>query len=311
MALDIVAQPIDHLQAGGVLLGSEYQSGLGHLSKGLVDGIDILTTEVVMIAKRERRDLRLILLQIVHQLFGRGNTREQQDVPALDGLQTIQHSHVGLVLDDWAWRIVLQGGEEQLLIGIQIHGLGDDTELHGLEVLGALGDYHDIGTVLGLDGLAQTACGQQAIVDDQTMVIDQQDIDARLDITVLESIVEQYHIDIQTALVGCQVVDTTGALPIDSHGDTWELLLHLIGLVANHLHGGILVGQHEALALSLIATTEHGHVHMVLQQADEVLYMRGLSSTAHRDVTHRDDRRTERAALQDSHLEQQIPDADT
>ena len=49
---------------------------------------------------------------------------------------------------------------------------------------------------------------------------------------------------------------------------------------------------------------------MVLQQADEILYMRGLSSAAHRDVSHRNDRRTERAALQDSHLEQLISDTD-
>ena len=43
---------------------------------------------------------------------------------------------------------ILQSREVQALIGIEIHGLGNDTILHRFQILGALGHNHDVGTVL-------------------------------------------------------------------------------------------------------------------------------------------------------------------
>ena len=107
MALHIVGQSLGHHQAGSVLLGGKHQAGLGQLGKSLVDGQDILTFKVVMIAKGERGNLRLILLQIVHQLLGRGYACKEQYILILKRLQTIVGSHIGLICKHGAGRIVL------------------------------------------------------------------------------------------------------------------------------------------------------------------------------------------------------------
>ena len=86
MALHVVGKSINHHEACGILFGGEHQSRFGQLGKGLVDGLDILTFEIVMIAKDERGNLRVILLQIVHQLLGRGNACEEQNILACERL---------------------------------------------------------------------------------------------------------------------------------------------------------------------------------------------------------------------------------
>jgi hypothetical protein len=45
------------------------------------------------------------------------------------------------------------------------------------------------------------------------------------------------------------------------------------------------------------------------KQTDKILYVRGLACATHGDIAHRDDWGTKGTALQDTHLEQQIPDA--
>ena len=47
------------------------------------------------------------------------------------------------------------------------------------------------------------------------------------------------------------------------------------------------------------------------KRVDEILDMRGLTSAAHGDVAHRDDGHAEVAALHDSHVKEEIPDAHT
>ena len=217
----------------------------------------------------------------------------------------------GQIREDRLWRVVLVGREEQALIGIELHRLRDDTELHRLHVLRTLGDNDDISTVLALDGLAQATCGQELVVDHETVIVDQQDVDARFHVTVLESIVEKDHVDLLTSLSVDELLDATGALGVDSQGDIRKLLSHLERLVANVPHGGILSCQHEAMRLALIAATEHCHVHVILQQTDEILHMRRLACATYRDVAYGDDRHLEGTALQEPHLEEEVPEADS
>ena len=118
------------------------------------------------------------------------------------------------------------------------------------------------------------------------MVINQQDADAGSDITVLESIVKQNHVDILTCLTIDETTDATRSFLIHGDGDIRELLFDLERLVTDIVHRRVVVGQQETTALPFVATTEDGEVRLVLQQTDEVLHVRGLTRSANGDVAH-------------------------
>ena len=97
------------------------------------------------------------------------------------------------------------------------------------------------------------------------MVIDQQNVDASFDVTVLESIVEQDHVDILASLTVDETTDATRPFFIHSDGDIRELLLHLERFVTDIVHRRVVAGQHETTALPFVATTEDSEVCLVFQ----------------------------------------------
>jgi len=325
MALHLVAQPLDGYQTRGIFLGGDDELGRGEVAEGLVDATDVLLLEGVVIAECEHGDaFGRDGLEVVLHLFGRGNACEQHEILPdywAHGVERLEYTHrveysqglerlvAGQIGEDGFRRVVLVGGEEQVLVGIEFHDLRQDAELHRLHILWTLGDNDDIGTILALYRLTQTTCGQQLVVDDETVIVDEQDVDARLDVTVLEGIVEEDDVDILACLAIDEFLDTACTVTVDGQRDIRKLLQHLIGFVADLPHGGILIGQHEAMSLAFIAPTEDGYVHVILQQADEILHVRRLACTAYSDVAYGDDGHAERATLQDSHLEEQVPEA--
>ena len=58
-----------------------------------------------------------------------------------------------------------------MLVGVEIHRLGDDPKLHGFEVAWTFRDDYDVGTVLTAQGFAESAGRQQLVIDDESMVI--------------------------------------------------------------------------------------------------------------------------------------------
>ena len=138
------------------------------------------------------------------------------------------------------------------------------------------------------------------------MVVNEQDVYARLDIAMLEGVIEQNYVCSFGLVVLCQVLNAPCPLAINCHRHLWVFLLDLIGLVANHLHRRFCCSQHIAATLALIASAQHGHVELVFQQLDEIFHMRGLSGAANSDVTHRDNGYGIRLALQDIHIEEQV-----
>ena len=68
------------------------------------------------------------------------------------------------------------------------------------------------------------------------MVINQQDVDARFDVTVLESIVEQDHVDVLAGFTVDETTDATVPFLIHGDGDIRELLLHLERLITDIIH---------------------------------------------------------------------------
>jgi len=202
------------------------------------------------------------------------------------------------------------GGEEELLVGIEAHRLGDDAKLHGFQVLRTFRDDHDVGAVLAHHRFSETSSRQQLVIDNQAVVVDEQDVDARFHIAVLEGIVEEDDIDVLDIVPAGQLLDASGAFLVHRYGNIRELRFHLVWLVADGADGCIVTSQHETAGLTFIAPAQHGHFRMVLQQTDQVFHMWGLAGAADGDVTDGDDRCTVRTAFQDAHLEEQVPETD-
>ena len=203
------------------------------------------------------------------------------------------------------------GGEEELLIRIEFHGLGDDAELHGLQVLRTFRDNHDVGSVLTLDRFPQPSCRQQGVVDDQSVIVNEQDIDAGLHIAVLEGIVKKNDVSAFRLFSACQMINPPGSLPVYSYCDIGEFGLHLIGLVTDVVDCRILAGQYKTVTLAFVAPAQHGHLGAVFQESYEVFHMGRLASPAHGDIAHGDDRHGKGATLQNAHLEEQVPETDS
>ena len=247
--------------------------------------------------------------QVLHHLPGRSDACHEQHMVVRKLFQGKTVLNDCLVPEHGLQGVVAERGEIEVLVGKEIHGLGDDAESHGFEFLRALGNDNHVGTVLAIQGLAQSSGRQQLVVDDETMIVHEQDIDAGLDVAVLEGIVEQH--DVDATVDPYERLDAMHALLVDRHDGLGEFQLHLHRLVSNVACRRTRPGQHEALRLALIAPAEYGHLGLMLQQLDEILDMRGLTSAAHGDVAHRDDGHAEVAALHDSHVKEEIPDAHT
>ena len=127
---------------------------------------------------------------------------------------------------------------------------------------------------------------------------------------MLEGVVEDDGVDIFSSLSARQLLNASGTLLIDSHRDAGELAMYLVGLVTDITTAGVVVGKYEALGLSLVAATEHGYVHLVFQEADEVFDVRRLARSSNRDVTYGNNRCGVGTALQDASLEEHVPDSD-
>ena len=97
------------------------------------------------------------------------------------------------------------------------------------------------------------------------MIVDEQDVDAWLHLTVLESIVEQNDVDVTVlAVVVGQSVDAIDTLVVDGYRYLRELPLHLEWFVANVSHCRIVVSDDKALGLTFVSPAKHGHAQVVL-----------------------------------------------
>ena len=245
-----------------------------------------------------------LLLDVVLHLPGRGNARQQEHVAAF-----CRCRRGSLLREERLQRLVVERCEVELLIGVEVHLLRQHTVFHRLEILRTLRDDDDVGPVLGLQRLAEPSGRQQFIEDDQTMVVDEQDVDAGLHVAVLEGIIEND--DVRTVFKIRQTVYAPSTLLVHGDVDFRELPLDLVRLVAKVSHCGVGRGQQIAVALALVAPAQHGNLHLVLQQPDEILHVGRLARAAHGDVAHGDDRGAIGPAFQDVRLEEEIPEADS
>ncbi len=187
MLADLVAQAFHVLQTCLILLGGDDALRRRHVSEGAVYQVDILLAEGMMISEDQGSQVWCQGCQVVFQLLGRGYAGQQQHVGVLQVGQ-LGHLAPGL-LEDAAQCTIFQGGEEELLVGIECHGFRDDAILHGFQLLGTFGHDDDVCPVLAVEGLAQPSRRQQLVIDDESVVVYQQDIDAGFDIAVLEGVI--------------------------------------------------------------------------------------------------------------------------
>ena len=261
MLAHLVAQTFDARQSCRIFLGGDDALGRRHGGKGLVDAKHVLLLEVVMVGKGHRRKSLAECLalgneggQVFNNLLWRGDARQEQHM--LVGLQARKRARTIIIY--MPQTLILKRGEVEVLIGEEVHRLSDDPEVHGPEGRRTLGHDNDVGPVLSRQRLAQSAGRQQLVVDDQAVVVDQQDVDARLYVAMLEGIVEQD--DVETAVLFGQYLYAVHAFHVHRYDGVGILPLHLERLVANVAHGAVLVGDDESLRLSLIAPAEHGNL---------------------------------------------------
>ena len=115
-------------------------------------------------------------------------------------------------------------------------------------------DDDKVSAVLSAQRLAKSAGRQELVVDNEPMIIDEQNVDAGFDITMLEGIVEQDNLHIFGGLVMGKPVNTLTAVSVDGDIDVGKLLLYLVRFIAYLLRCGSVVSQDISLRLPFIAT---------------------------------------------------------
>ena len=204
--------------------------------------------------------------------------------------------------------VIFERCKEQLLIRIQIHLLSKHTEVHGFQILGTFRYDDNVCTVFALERLTQASRRQELVIDDGSVIVHKQDVYTRLDIAMLEGIIEHDDIRLFRAVVMNQLINASCPFGIYCHRHFRVFLLDLVRLVANHLHWCLSRSQYIAIAFAFVASAQHGYAELVLQETDEIFYMRGLSCATNGDITHGDNRYGVRLALQDIHLKEHVPE---
>ena len=285
----IFVKSFEILKTCAVFICSDDHTRFGQRQENLVDTLRVLCLEEMMVGKSQGSNRPTLFFQVGLHLQGRGDACEQQYI-----LATQRRARIGerlcLFGEDRNRCIVVDAGEVKLLIRIEVHSLGEHAKLHRLQVFRTLRDDHDVCPALAVETLTQPASRQEFVVDDQTVIVDEQDIDAWFDIAVLVGIVEKDDIDIVRRLVMCHPVYALTPVLVYSNVDIGEFLFHLIRLVTDLACCCLVIGEDITLALTLIATREHAHPHHISQQSDKIFHMRCLARSAHRDVANGNDR---------------------
>lgn len=148
--------------------------------------------------------------EVVDHLLRTSYAREQEDIIVLqfifvDMLCTFIEERVGTT--------IVERCEEQRLIGEEVHSLCQHTEVDRVQTLRTFRDDDDVGAVLALHRFTKPSGRQQLIVDNQSMIIDEQDVYSRFDISVLIGIIEDDDIGIISLLIAYDMLYPRTRLP--------------------------------------------------------------------------------------------------
>ena len=161
--------------------------------------------------------------------------------------------YILLIVEDRAYVLVSEGGKIKLLIRKKSHGLSQYTEFHWVEILRAFGYDDYIGTVLSTLGFAKSSGRKKFIINDDTVIINEEDVYTWLDITVLKGIIKENDISRLCFGIICKSVNTF--TPFFIHGNEYfrKFFMHLKRLVSDFMHRGMFSCQNIAMAFALIS----------------------------------------------------------
>ena len=257
-----------------------------------------------MVGERHRRQRLHERLYVVDELLRTCYSREQQHV----GLLFRRNLRRRAVKEGIELAIV-QRGEVERLVGVELHGLRQHAVVDGVQRVGAFRYYNNVGAFFAVNGFAQPSRRQQLIVDNQPVIVDEQNVQSRLHIPVLIGIVEDYDIGVLGGLIVDDMFDAAASVGVDGNLNVGKFPFHLEWLVTDVAHGGVLVGEDETASLALVSPAQYGHFCLALEQSDEILHMRCLSRPADGDVADGNDGSRETPALQDIEFEELVSDA--
>lgn len=223
----------------------------------------------------------------------------------LIGLYVIERTFISIV--DTLQLAILETCEVELLIREKVQGSCEYSERHWLQVFRALGYYHDVGSCLTFLRFTQTTGWQQLVIDDKAMVIHKKDVDSWFYITVLIGIVKKDDICILCRFIGGYAFNSITSVAVNGNTHVLELAMHLIRLITDIPHRGIIISEDESLGLTLIATRQYCHAIFIMEQADEVFNVWGFARATHGDIADGYDRHIKGTALQDSKIEERVP----
>ena len=134
-------------KAGGILFRSYNELWRRHGYIYFVEFLDVFTLEVVVVGKGHWRDALCNRRQILQHLTWGSNTCQQQDV----FIRELRKGDCALrLLENRVKCLILQSRKVQMLVGEQLHSLGDDAIFHGLQLFRTFRHDDDIGPVLAL-----------------------------------------------------------------------------------------------------------------------------------------------------------------
>ena len=203
---------------------------------------------------------------------------------------------------------LLHSREIERLVRIESQRVAHDAHVERVEVLGTLGDQHEIGPVDLSSRVAQPAPRQQPVAVNRTIVVHQQDIDPRLDIPVLKSVVENNQFDLGVNFP--QPADSLGPFFANRHRNVGILHLHLLGFVAYALDRRARSREHEPFGPAAIPARKYGYSPLARKTLDQKFGHRRLARTADSQIAHAHDRNVELLAPENLQIEQLVPDVD-
>ena len=179
---------------------------------------------------------------------------------------------------------ILYLAEEDLLVRLEFETGNEVVAVDGVDMVRRLGDNDDVGTTVGGTELAQVAEGHDAVFEIRLVVLGEKDIDGRLDVTVLEDIVE--HNELRRQVTCEQLFHPRHALLADGHGEVGELVANHGRLVTQPGGAVAAVVEDETRGFATIATAEKRCLELAGEQPNQIFGKRGLAGTPGTEVAH-------------------------
>gem|GEM_PF-4077756 len=152
----------------------------------------------------------------------------------------------------------------QLLIRKKVHRLDDNPIFHRLKILRTLCNNDDVCPCLAALRFPKTPGRQKLVIYYQPVIVNKQDVDSRLYVPMLESIIKQNHIGVFSLFIAYNPFNAMTSVLVNGHMHFWKLRLHLEWLVTNILHFCTISGKYVSPTLPFIPTAQDSHFSAVL-----------------------------------------------